>query len=369
MDVNRCGGPETMTLIEQPRTLLMNNLLAASAANMNKSPPSSASDQQPILSAMHPMIVINSQDPQQQDEDDDEYIDEEEAQRRRESLARRPSYRRIVNDLYGAEMSIPSVCKLENIDADTSDDDDDDSTNNMNTAANLSAQAGGALAAATNLSSAVLPCISGSSFGDSLHYNASNILSLPGSLHLTCSATNGAEPNYTTSTIGLMSPGAAGNLVHYQSNSNQHQHQQHLHDCMPQSQHIVVPVNGDLLGLRPVTSNGGNQNLLFASGLPQVSGAGTVSSSNVHHQQHQSNQQSSQQQQQHHVRSTGNHDEAVRKREVRLLKNREAAKECRRKKKEYVKCLENRVAALEQQNKQLIEELKTLKDLYCQKGD
>lgn len=47
---------------------------------------------------------------------------------------------------------------------------------------------------------------------------------------------------------------------------------------------------------------------------------------------------------------------------------REAARECRRKKKEYVKCLENRVAVLENQNKTLIEELKTLKDLYCVKS-
>ena len=47
--------------------------------------------------------------------------------------------------------------------------------------------------------------------------------------------------------------------------------------------------------------------------------------------------------------------------------SREAARECRRKKKEYVKCLENRVAVLENQNKTLIEELKTLKDLYCVK--
>ena len=46
---------------------------------------------------------------------------------------------------------------------------------------------------------------------------------------------------------------------------------------------------------------------------------------------------------------------------------REAARECRRKKKEYVKCLENRVAVLENQNKTLIEELKSLKELYCQK--
>lgn len=48
---------------------------------------------------------------------------------------------------------------------------------------------------------------------------------------------------------------------------------------------------------------------------------------------------------------------------------REAARECRRKKKEYIKCLENRVAVLETQNKTLIDELKALKELYCQTGD
>lgn len=61
-------------------------------------------------------------------------------------------------------------------------------------------------------------------------------------------------------------------------------------------------------------------------------------------------------------------EDATLKREIRLMKNREAARECRRKKKEYVKCLENRVAVLENQNKTLIEELKTLKDLYCHKS-
>lgn len=54
----------------------------------------------------------------------------------------------------------------------------------------------------------------------------------------------------------------------------------------------------------------------------------------------------------------------ARKREIRLMKNREAARECRNKKKEYIKCLENRVAVLENQNKALIEELKSLKELY-----
>ncbi|CAH1238090.1 CREB1 [Branchiostoma lanceolatum] len=66
-------------------------------------------------------------------------------------------------------------------------------------------------------------------------------------------------------------------------------------------------------------------------------------------------------------------EESARKRELRLMKNRYknrvAARECRKKKKEYVKCLENRVAVLEQQNKALIEELKQLKDLYCHKNE
>ncbi|XP_077101227.1 cAMP responsive element modulator b isoform X2 [Siphateles boraxobius] len=62
-------------------------------------------------------------------------------------------------------------------------------------------------------------------------------------------------------------------------------------------------------------------------------------------------------------------EDASRKREHRLMKNREAARECRRKKKEYVKCLENRVAVLEKQNKMLIQELKALKDIYCHKTE
>lgn len=56
--------------------------------------------------------------------------------------------------------------------------------------------------------------------------------------------------------------------------------------------------------------------------------------------------------------------DAVQKRQIRLMKNREAARECRRKKKEYVRCLENRVAILEHQNKTLIEELRAIKEIY-----
>ncbi|XP_006888988.1 PREDICTED: cAMP-responsive element modulator isoform X10 [Elephantulus edwardii] len=62
-------------------------------------------------------------------------------------------------------------------------------------------------------------------------------------------------------------------------------------------------------------------------------------------------------------------EEAIHTRRLRLMKNREAAKECRRRKKEYVKCLESRVAVLEVQNKKLIEELETLKDICSPKTD
>ena len=47
----------------------------------------------------------------------------------------------------------------------------------------------------------------------------------------------------------------------------------------------------------------------------------------------------------------------------------DAARECRRKKKEYIKCLEERVTVLENQNKALIEELRQLKELYCQREE
>ncbi|CAM2711919.1 unnamed protein product [Rotaria socialis] len=71
----------------------------------------------------------------------------------------------------------------------------------------------------------------------------------------------------------------------------------------------------------------------------------------------------------HPTRRHGEGNDPTRKREMRLQKNREAARECRRKKKEYIKCLEERVAVLENQNKALIEELRQLKELYCQREE
>ena len=49
------------------------------------------------------------------------------------------------------------------------------------------------------------------------------------------------------------------------------------------------------------------------------------------------------------------------KKKKRLEKNRLAAKQCRQKKKEYIKCLEERVRLLEQHNKELWAELRKAK--------
>jgi len=46
--------------------------------------------------------------------------------------------------------------------------------------------------------------------------------------------------------------------------------------------------------------------------------------------------------------------------------SREAARVCRRKKKEYIACLEMRVMVLESQNRALIHEFKSLRELYSQ---
>lgn len=133
---------------------------------------------------------------------------------------------------------------------------------------------------------------------------------------------------------------------------------------------IKVCVTGDLqaYALRPVTTTAG---LNTSTGVV----VGSSSSQSLQNSKHLAEEASRE------IRimkgNSGNHSDewdpsepTLQKRELRLLKNREAARECRRKKKEYIKCLENRVAVLENQNKALIEELKSLKELYCsQKTD
>ncbi|XP_050953846.1 cAMP responsive element modulator b isoform X1 [Labeo rohita] len=62
-------------------------------------------------------------------------------------------------------------------------------------------------------------------------------------------------------------------------------------------------------------------------------------------------------------------EEASRKRELRLMKNRTAAKEYRRRKKDYVRSLERRIAVIENQKQKMLEELDSLRQMCAGKSD
>ncbi|XP_077101228.1 cAMP responsive element modulator b isoform X3 [Siphateles boraxobius] len=61
-------------------------------------------------------------------------------------------------------------------------------------------------------------------------------------------------------------------------------------------------------------------------------------------------------------------EDASRKREHRLMKNRTAAKEYRRRQKDYVRSLETRIAMMENQRQKMTEELDSLKELCTGKS-
>lgn len=210
--------------------------------------------------------------------------EDQESSRKRQILARRPSYRKILNELGGGEISDKG-------DAGSSDSSQDEPTGTV-------------------------------TIGGQQYQTAGLLKVLPaGGLQLTSQGGDGLQ------TLAMTNAATAGGaIVHYAQGSD------------PQ---FIVPVAaGDLSGLKIATSS--------STGLTQGVVLATSASTGVH--------------------GSGDQmaEEASRKREIRLMKNREAARECRAKKKEYIKCLENRVAVLENQNKALIEELKTLKALYCQ---
>ncbi|PVD30558.1 hypothetical protein C0Q70_09826 [Pomacea canaliculata] len=219
--------------------------------------------------------------------DDDLHSEDSETKKRREILARRPSYRKILNDL-----SSP-VNKMDEDSNSSQSQDDQETAQNLTTSANA------------------------------VHYQQ---VVPAGTLQLAdgTPVTQGLQ----TLTMTNASPTSAANagtggatIVQYAQG--------------PDGQ-FYIPVGGANV-----------QTYQIATSIPQgvvMATAGSPISSPTHLS-----------------------EEGSRKRELRLLKNREAARECRRKKKEYVKCLENRVAVLENQNKTLIEELKALKELYCQK--
>ncbi|XP_048145705.1 cAMP-responsive element modulator isoform X5 [Corvus hawaiiensis] len=211
------------------------------------------------------------------------------SQKRREILSRRPSYRKILNEL---SSDAPAVAKIE----------EEEKSEDEGTPSGISA-----VAMPTSL----------------YHTNTGQYLTI---------SHGGTIQTVTNS--GAPQPGAT--IVQYAAQSSDGTQQ----FFVPGSQVVVQAATGDMPAYQirtPTTT--------LPQGVVMAASPGTLHSP----------QQMA--------------EEATRKRELRLLKNREAARECRRKKKEYVKCLENRVAVLENQNKTLIEELKALKDLYCHKAE
>ncbi|XP_020893163.1 cAMP-responsive element modulator isoform X2 [Exaiptasia diaphana] len=267
-----------------------------------QSPPSTVHPS--IQNSLQAQLQLNQQAVQVQavPEGTDENAIDEDSKKRRDILSRRPSYRKIFNDLSSSD----SPSKIETIQEDSLEASDQ------------------------NISAISTTAIT--------YQQGSQTVTIPGTIQIVTSGGEAVQ-GLQAMPISAGSGGAQATVVQYQA---QQDGQQYIYTATPGE--VQVSNTGTMY-----TIPAGQQQYIRAGQLQQ----GLVLNSSG---MSPNNQQ---------VVA----EEATRKREMRLMKNREAAKECRRKKKEYVKCLENRVAVLENQNKTLIEELKALKDLYCHKSE
>ncbi|NXP49728.1 CREM protein, partial [Heliornis fulica] len=237
------------------------------------------------------------------------------SQKRREILSRRPSYRKILNEL---SSDAPAVPKIE----------EEEKSEDEGTPSGISA-----MGMPTSL----------------YHTNAGQYIAIAqsGTIQISNPASDGVHGVQTLAMTNSGAPQPGATIVQYAGQSPDGTQQ----FFVPGSQ--VVVQDRDSLLLSSLAAATGDmpsyQIRTPTSNLPQ--GVVMAASPGTLH----SPQQLA--------------EEATRKRELRLMKNREAAKECRRRKKEYIKCLESRVAVLEVQNKKLIEELETLKDICSSKTD
>ncbi|XP_024144757.1 cyclic AMP-responsive element-binding protein 1 isoform X2 [Oryzias melastigma] len=259
-----------------------------------------------VIQAAQPSVI---QSPQVQtvqistvaeSEDSQESVDSvTDSQKRREILSRRPSYRKILNDLSSDAPAVPRI------EEEKSEDD-----------------SGPAITTVT-MPTPIYQTSSG-------QYIA---ITQGGAIQLANNGTDGVQ-GLQTLTMASSAAGQPGTtILQYAQTSDGQQ------ILVPSNQVVVQAASGDVQAyqIRTTSTSAITPGVVMATS-PALGSAGGA-------------------------------EEVTRKREVRLMKNREAARECRRKKKEYVKCLENRVAVLENQNKTLIEELKALKDLYCHKSE
>ncbi|KAM9821140.1 cyclic AMP-responsive element-binding protein 1a [Neosynchiropus ocellatus] len=259
-----------------------------------------------VIQAAQPSVI---QSPQVQtvqistvgeSEDSQESVDSvTDSQKRREILSRRPSYRKILNDL---SSDAPAVPRIEE------EKSEDDSTPAITT---------------VTMPTPIYQTSSG-------QYIA---ITQGGAIQLANNGTDGVQGLQTLTMANAAAAQPGTTILQYAQTSDGQQ------ILVPSNQVVVQAASGDVQAyqIRTATTSSITPGVVMATSPAMGTGTGT--------------------------------EEVTRKREVRLMKNREAARECRRKKKEYVKCLENRVAVLENQNKTLIEELKALKDLYCHKSE
>ncbi|XP_038573231.1 cAMP-responsive element modulator isoform X1 [Micropterus salmoides] len=234
--------------------------------------------------------------------EDDESVND--TQKRREILSRRPSYRKIFNELSSDSPAVPKI-----------DEEKTEEEVPVSTAASASVPT-----SIYQTSSGQYIAISD---GRTIQLTTSGAEALQGAQTLTVTSSPTPQPG-TTFLQCAAQPEDSPQQFYIQGG------------------HVVIQAaTGDIPAYQLRSPNSG-----LAQSIVMAASPGTMQSPSSQHS-----------------------EEITRKREVRLMKNREAARECRRKKKEYVKCLENRVAVLENQNKTLIEELKALKDIYCHKAE
>ncbi|XP_016089232.1 cyclic AMP-responsive element-binding protein 1-like [Sinocyclocheilus grahami] len=233
-------------------------------------------------------------------EDSQESVDSvTDSQKRREILSRRPSYRKILNDLSSDAPGVPRI------EEEKSEED-----------------------AAPAITTVTVPTpIYQTSSGQYI------AITQGGAIQLANNGTDGVQGLQTLTMTNAAAAQQGTTILQYAQTSDGQQ------ILVPSNQVVVQAASGDVQAYQIRTA----PTSTIAPGVVMASSPA--------------------------LPSQGGAEVATRKREVRLMKNREAARECRRKKKEYVKCLENRVAVLENQNKTLIEELKALKDLYCHKSE
>ncbi|XP_029315021.1 cyclic AMP-responsive element-binding protein 1b isoform X1 [Cottoperca gobio] len=263
-----------------------------------------------VIQAAQPSVI---QSPQVQtvqistiaeSEDSQESVDSvTDSQKRREILSRRPSYRKILNDLSSDAPAVPRI------EEEKAEDD---------------------------CSAAVTPSITTVTVPTPIYQTSSGqyiAITQGGAIQLANNGTDGVQGIQTLTMTNAAAAQSGATILQYAQTSDGQQ------ILVPSNQVVVQAASGDVQAYQIRTAPAST----IAPGVVMASSPA--------------------------LPIQGVTVEVTRKREVRLMKNREAARECRRKKKEYVKCLENRVAVLENQNKTLIEELKALKDLYCHKTE